>query len=220
MAAALVAGAAVSRSLPTVRPPGDSAGSAAPWRVRGVPPVYLLALAMGLCLGLIESAVPARVDELGTPAASSGLLLALIAFGSGAGGLLAGGRIGMGADAHRPAAVLLVVLSALIVPAALVGSLPALAVTLLVLGVPIAPLNALGAIVLQGLVPPGRQAEGFAVFTAAVLIGAGIGQSLTGLLLDALGAQALLLGAAAVPLVAAVTVTIRTRRRTRTRVAS
>ena len=218
MAAAVLAAAAVARTLPPLEPSG--AGSiASPWRTPGAKPVYALALAIGLCIGLIEAAIPARVDELGTAATSSGLLLALIALGSGVGGLAVGGRLGLDVDARRPAAVLLALLGALIVPTALADSIPGLALALLLLGAPIAPLNALGAIVLQSRVPTGRQAEGFAVFTAAILVGAGAGQSVAGQLLDRVGSQPLLAAAAAVPLLTAAVLAAVTRSHGRARAA-
>jgi predicted MFS family arabinose efflux permease len=158
--------------------------------------VYGLAVLLGVCLGLFESIMPARVAELGLAAASAGPLLSLVAAGSGLGGLLASARI-QRADPGRLAVALLAALGALMVPSAMTGSPWLLGCALFLLGLPIAPLNALGTLQLQRTVPGGRQAEGFALLLAAVLVGAGLGNTLTSRLLDALGPSALIAAAAA-----------------------
>ncbi|MDQ3452053.1 MAG: hypothetical protein M3493_05040, partial [Actinomycetota bacterium] len=91
-----------------------------------------------------------------------------------------------------------------------------LAVLLFLAGAPIAPLNALGSLRLQDTIPASRLGEGFAVFTAMILVGAGIGQSITGLLLDRAGAQPLLAGAAGIPIAAGAAITAVVLRRGRT----
>jgi len=217
MAASVAGAALVARGLPPRHPVGGAAATVPPWRAPGALPVYLLALAMGVTVGMLESAVPARMDELGLVSASAGFLLALVAGGSALGGIVASLR-GHGAEhARRRAALLLGAFAVLLAPTALTGSLLALALALFVTGVPIAPLNALGAMVLQDAVPAGRQAEGFSVFIAAIMVGAGAGQALTGAVLGLVGAQGVLLAAAAVPLAAAVVLAIAPRARSRER---
>ena len=136
-------------------------------------------------------------------AASAGPLLALTAAGRAVGGLLAAVR----RDHRRHQGVLAVVL--LLLFAVLLAALAAsetvlvLGVLLFAVGVPIAPLNALGSLRLQDAVPASRLGKGFALYTAMILVGAGLGQSATGQLLDGVGAQPLLLASAAVPLLAA-----------------
>lgn len=204
MSASVLGSAVVARGLPTLDPPAERP-PAAPWRAPGALPVYLLCLAVGICLGIFESAIPARAGDLGMQTASAGFLLTLVAAGSGVGGVASTMlRDPLGRSRLR-AIGLLVAFGALLLPTALLGSVPLLVVALFLCGVPIAPLNALAALLLQHAVPPGRQAEGFAVFVAAILLGAGIGQSITGQLLDDLGAQTLLLIAAVAPVVTALT---------------
>jgi MFS family permease len=204
MSASLAGAALVSGGLPALEPP-PVRSTASPWRTAGAWQVYLLAIGVGLCLGVLESAIPARAVELGLQTASGGFLLTLIAAGSGVGGIAAAmAREPLG-RARLRAAALLLALGALIVPAALTDSLVLLGAALLLCGIPIAPMNALAAMLLQRTVPAGRQAEGFAVFVAAILLGAGAGQMLTGQLLDDVGAQVLLALSAALPLVTAVT---------------
>jgi len=195
--ASVVAGGLPAMPPPTQRPHFDA------WANRRGRVVYAIALAIGFCLGLLESAVPARLEELGRDPELGGPLLALVALSSGIGGLIGGGLVERAGDPRRPARGLLGALGVLLLPLAAVGGVAPLAVLLLLCGAPIAPLNALGALVLQGTVPPGRQAEGFALFSASVLIGAGAGQAVTGLLLGPVGARGLLLGAAVIPVVLA-----------------
>ena len=202
MAGAAAASAVLVMTLPEV-PGGREHTDAAPWRAPGAMAVYLLALIMGVTVGLLESALPARAEELGTAAASAGPLLALTAAGSAVGGLFAALRADHRRYQARVAVVLLVLFGALLAGLAASGSVLVLGVVLFAVGVPIAPLNALGSLRLQDAVPPRRLGEGFAVYTAMILVGAGIGQSITGQLLDSVGAQALLFGCGIAPVAAA-----------------
>lgn len=209
MAAAAGASALVSAALPRYET-ASSTGLASPVSIPAARAVYLVALAVGFTFGMFEAAVPARLPPLGLPVSWAGPMLALIAAGSAVGGLVATARAAP-ADHVRRAAALLAALGLLIVPLALLGDPVALGIALFAAGLPIAPLNALGARVLSQRVPPGRQAEGFAGFSASILIGAGLGQGTAGRLLDLIGPAHLLEVAAAVPvLLALVLVTRRT----------
>lgn len=216
MACCTFASAAVAFTLPTVHPPEERTG-ATPWRSPGVLPVYVVAFSRGLTVGLFESAVPPRADELGYAAASAGPLLALLAAGSGVGGVIATLRNDGARRARLQAALLLGAFGLLLVPAASSGSVVLLGAAMFLAGIPIAPLNALGAMLLQHNVAPGRHAEGFAAYSAAIVIGVGIGQVLTGLLLDRAGAQALLYACAAVPVAMSLVVVQRALRARRLR---
>lgn len=200
-ALAIGVAAAVTRGLPTFAPvaPRDAA---APWRAPAARAIYLLAAGIGLCLGLMESAIPARLPELGMDPKASGFLLMLVGLGSGVAGLLTSGSTDL-SRARLRAALLLAALGVLLVPAVLAGNVVLLGLGLLAFGAPIAPLNALGSNVLSGAIPTGRQTEGFALYIAAILLGAGLGQSATGQLLGLVSPQALLAGAAVIPLLLA-----------------
>lgn len=202
MAAAAVAAVAVSASLPR-HESVSSAGLASPLSVPAARVVYALTLAIGFTFGVFESAVPARLPELGMSVTSAGPMLALIAAGSAVGGLLAARSAESQVDPVPRTTLLLAALGLLIVPLALLGVPVALGVALFAAGMPIAPLNGIGALVLSKRVPAGRQAEGFAAFSASILIGAGLGQLTAGRLLDAVGPQRLLEGAGVVPLLLA-----------------
>jgi MFS family permease len=219
--AGVAAGSAVLvMTLPAVAGSGVH-DDPAPWRSRGAVPVYLLALLMGVTVGLLESALPPRAAELGMDPASAGPLLALTAAGSAVGGLFAAVRRDHRRWQARVAVALFVVFGLLLFGLAAVGTVAGVAILLFAVGVPIAPLNALGALRLQDTIPPRRLGEGFAVYTAMILVGAGLGQSVTGQLLARTGAQALLAGSATIPLLAAAAVTavvLRGRRRPATEV--
>ena len=207
MAAAAFGSALLTGGLPDVEP-GEHGIAAAPWRAPGARPVYLLAFGMGMSLGLLESAVPARAEALGLAAASAGPLLALVAVGSAVGGLFAAARRDHRSHQVRVAVALLFALALLNLAVAATETIVPLGAALLLLGAPIAPLNALGAMRLQDTVPPTRLGEGFALYTAMILVGAGLGQSITGQTLDNVGAQALLAAAGAVPAAAALAITL------------
>jgi MFS family permease len=201
----------VAAALPAVRRADGPLGEA-PWRAPGVLGVYGIALSLGLAVGLFESAVPPRAVELGYTAASAGPLLALLAAGSGVGGVIATLRNDGAERVRLQAFLLLAAFGVLILPAAAAGSVVLLGLALFVAGIPIAPLNALGAMLLHQDIPVGRQAEGFAAYTAAIVIGIGAGQFATGLALDLVGAQAVLFACAVIPLALALVVARRARR--------
>ncbi len=204
MSASVAAAAYVSRGLPAFHPPALE-HTASPLRTPGAWQVYALALVAGVSLGLLESSVPARAVELGRETAEGGFLLMLVAAGSALGGIVAAlNRQPLG-RARLRGALLLTAMGVMLAPAAIAPSLGFLAVALFASGVPIAPLNALGAMLLQRAVPPSRRTEGFAIFVAAILLGAGLGQSITGQMLDVLGPQGLLWLAAGLPVAAAAT---------------
>ena len=205
MAAAAVTSALLVMTLPDV-PGGVEAGSIAPWRVPAAAPAYLLALSMGVAVGLLEAALPPRATELGLAAATAGPLLALTSGGSALGGLAAAARRDHRRHQARVAVVLLVVFGALVIGLAATSSVIGAGIWLFALGVPIAPLNALGTLRIQDSLAPSRLGEGFALYTSMILVGAGIGQSLTGQLLDDVGPQVLLAGGGGISLAAALVV--------------
>lgn len=207
MAAAAVTSALLIRTLPDV-PGGIATGSIAPWRVPAAAPAYLLALSMGVAVGLLESALPSRATQLGMAAASAGPLLALTSAGSAVGGLVAVARRDHRHHQVRVAVALLLVFGAMALGLAATSTVLGAGLWLFALGLPIAPLNALGTLRIQDALPPSRLGEGFALYTAMILVGAGIGQSITGQLLGDFGPQTLLAGAGGLPAVAAVLVTV------------
>ena len=200
-AAAFAVAALLLSGLPT-RPPAadlDRAG-AAPLRTRGARSVYLLAFGPGLALGAWEASMPARLDTFGWEPASAGPLLALTALGSGLAGLAVANMRDPLRRGRTLVAALLGVFALSFVPTAVAGSVAVLAVALFVVGVPIAPLNAIASLAIQRIVAQPRQAEGFALYPAMILIGAGTGQAVAGVALDVVPPATFILAIALVPL--------------------
>lgn len=200
MIAVVVTAAVVTARLHEV--PRAGPGALVPWRRPAARVVYGLCFAVGVSIGLLESAVVARVVELGLPAPWSGPILALVAVGSGVAGLAVSmlddqrGRLLLRTLLALGGFTLALALSA-VAPNALL-----LAVAMVVVGAPIAPLNAMGAQRLQDTLEGRQLGEGFALYSALILIGVGTGDLITGRLLETAGASLLLACAAAVPLVA------------------
>lgn len=198
-AVAFVVAAWVLGGLPTRPPASDpSRAGPAPLRTRGATSIYLLAFWPGLALGAWEATMPARLEAFGWEPAAAGPLLALTALGSGLAGLVAANQHDPLRHGRMLAAVLLLVFAAVLVPTALAPSLVILAAALFLVGVPIAPLNALAGLALQRIVATPRQAEGFALYPAMILIGAGSGQALAGVALRVLSPMEVILVAAGV----------------------
>ncbi|HUG83366.1 MAG TPA: MFS transporter, partial [Euzebya sp.] len=204
MALAFAVAAVMLSWLPTRQPLAEDPSTAgpAPLLTRGATPIYALTLFVGLSLGAWEAAMPARLAAFGLEPATAGPLLALTAAGSGVAGLFAANQ----RDPLRRGRIfggsLLVLFGLAVLPTAIAPSLVLLAIALFVLGMPIAPLNALASLGLQRIVAEPRQAEGFALFPAMVLIGVGTGQVVTGLLLDRVAAESLITVLTVIPLVA------------------
>ena len=205
MAASAATSAVLLTRVPTLPPPASRPPLAA-WRTPGTWPMFVIASTLGLAIGALEGALPARLDELARDPELAGPLLALLAGGSAVGGLIAARRHDLAATPGPTAALLLAGLAVPLLAAGTTTSLPALGALLVLAGAPIAPLNALGSILLQRRVPEGRRSEGFAVYLAGALLGVGAGQLVAGAALPVTGAAPLIVVSGAVPLVAAAVV--------------
>lgn len=193
-AAALVVPGARGTTRPT--------GARQPWTLP-LPGVMSVALLLGVSGGLLEPAVFARVEEIGSSESVAAVLLAVVGVGSVLGGIVASIR----PPAAFPfrAAILLALHGVAVAALSQVGEIWALAVGLFVAGVPIAPLMAVGATVLDRRVPSGQRSTAFALAGSAIALGTGIGQGLAGWLLTAEGSVWVLLAAAGVALATAAT---------------
>lgn len=194
----LVAVAAVT----TARLPAGVHGPPAavrPWSARPARIVYAVALVLGVMIGVFESSLAARVLDVGRDAALTGPMLALVALGSGLGGLAVSTLDDQRGRRVLRAAGALAVLAVALVLVSRADSPVVLALTVVVVGVPLAPLNAIGSQLLQDTLDGNQLAEGFAVYTALILIGVGMGDLLTGALLDAVGSAWLVAAAGVMP---------------------
>ncbi len=203
MAIAFAVSIPLTAGLPTrdARTRGTKPVGPNPLRTRGATPIYLIAIGLGVTLGGFEALIPARMASFGLDAEAAGPMLALTALGSGVVGVVAANRSNQLRRGRIVAGALMLALALGVVPAALAPGLVLLGLVMFAVGLPIAPLNALASYALQRIVPEPRQAEGFSLFTATILIGAGSGQFAVGQLLGTMTAESLLLGLSAVPLV-------------------
>lgn len=153
-------------------------------------------LALGTVFGTIDVAMVAFATEHGHRSLS-GLLLAMLAFGSLVSGLLYGTREWTWSLRDRlavGAAGLTVSLTAV----SLAPSIPVMAVVVVVAGLAIAPTLVAGMGLVEALVPAAARTEGFSWAITALGLGVATGSSLAGVIVDqASGHRAFLLGVAA-----------------------
>lgn len=194
-------GAAASM-VPGVGEAAQQRGPPQPWRLP-LPGVMTAALLLGVSGGLLEPAVFARVEEVGSSESIAAVLLAVVGVGSALGGIVA--SIRPPAASPFRAALLLALHGLAVAALSQVGQIWTLAVGLFAAGVPIAPLMAVGATVLDRRVPPGQRSTAFALAGSAIALGTGIGQGLAGSFLAAGATVGVFLAAAGVALVTAAT---------------
>jgi MFS family permease len=161
----------------------------------------------GAGFGAFEVAVIAFAREQGSPNAA-GLLLAVWAIGSMAGGLWYGSR-----DWRRPAAQRFREVSWLVpvafAPALVAPSIWSLAPLMVVAGLAIAPMASLLYTLCGELAPEGMVTESFTWLNTAFPVGIGAGAALCGVVVDGPGAQAGIALACIGPALGALAVTTR-----------
>lgn len=180
-----------------------------PWRRLPAPWVMTAALLLGVSGGLMEPAVFARVAEMGRSESLASLLLAVVGVGSALGGIVTSIR---SPSATAAVAGRFLALHGLAVVAVAFGAQAwTLAVWLFLAGVPIAPLMAVGATLLDRRVPMAERSTAFALAGSAIALGTGLGQALAGYLISKAVTTTLFLAAASVALATAAAVSIRMR---------
>ncbi|MEU9037355.1 MFS transporter [Streptomyces sp. NPDC048352] len=184
----LLAGMLVFTAHRATEPPATGAPAAAhgPSPLRALLPLLGLFLATGAVFGSMEVASIAHLAALGLGGAS-GPVLALQAAGSCAAGLLYGTR--------RPRSLgtcLVALAAAMALPwaAAATGSLPLLALALLLAGMATAPVMVTAMALVQRATPRGRLNEGMSLAVTAILAGIAAGSATAGLAVDRLGSTA------------------------------
>ncbi|MEV6671889.1 MFS transporter [Streptomyces sp. NPDC051162] len=167
--------------------------------VRGMPAIIAVAFCGGLVVGVLDLAVVARAESLGSRALS-GPLLAVLALGSMAGGLWYGSRTWRAAPHVLWIRCLGVQVLGLL-PLALSAGVPTLTAAMFVAGLTVTPIGTSGLVLLERLLPPRLLTEGMGAETAAMALGAAGGGWLSGVTVSALGpARALALPPAAAAL--------------------
>jgi MFS family permease len=210
---------AAQRSTEPPTPPRDRPSATtrtavkSPLRAPGMPPLLAVCLAMGTVFGSTEVVTLAFADAQGHRTAA-GAVLALQAAGSCAAGLLYGRLRLPGPAEHRYpwcTAAMTTLLTLPLLAASLTGSLPLLAVALLVAGMATAPTMITIMALVQQRTPDGRLNEGMTLAVTALLGGIACGSAAGGWAVEHLtptagygvpitaAAAALLVALAAVP---------------------
>lgn len=151
--------------------------------LRALRPVLYLFLPLGVLFGSMEVTSIAHLDARGLGAAS-GLVLALQAAGSCAAGLLYGTLRPRGL---RTCLTTLSIAMALPWAAAATGSVPLLALALLLAGMATAPTMVTAMSRVHALTPEGRLNEGMTLAVTAIFAGISLGSATAGTLIDHLG---------------------------------
>ncbi|MFG3316465.1 MFS transporter [Streptomyces sp. NPDC048171] len=154
----------------------------APLRAPGIPPLLVVCLAMGGVFGAMEVVTIAFADAQGHRAAA-GVVLGLQAAGSCAAGLLYGAMRPAGPAEHRLpwcVAAMTALLTLPLLAASLTGSLPLLALTLLIAGMATAPTMVTTMTLVQQRTPEGRLNEGMTLAVTGLLGGIACGSAAGG----------------------------------------
>ncbi|MER5732399.1 MFS transporter [Streptomyces sp. NPDC002138] len=167
----------------TEPPPAGRTPHRSPLRSPGLPGLLALFLALGAVFGSMEVASIAYLTAHGLTTAA-GPVLALQAAGSCAAGLLYGTLRPRGLGVCVSA---LAVLMALPWAAAATGSVPALAVALLLAGMATAPTMVTAMALVQRATPAARLNEGMTLAVTAILGGIAAGSATAGATVDHLG---------------------------------
>ncbi|WP_427167029.1 MFS transporter [Streptomyces sp. C1-1] len=175
--------AAQRSTEPPVRRP---AHSAPPFRAPGMPALLTVCLAMGTVFGSMEVVTIAFADAQGHRSAA-GVVLALQAAGSCAAGLLFGTLRTTGPASERLPWCIAAMTGLLTLPlltASLAGSLPLLALALLVAGMATAPTMVTTMTLVQQRTPEGRLNEGMTLAVTGLLGGIACGSATGGWTVD------------------------------------
>ncbi|MFJ4688330.1 MFS transporter [Streptomyces sp. NPDC088789] len=166
----------------TEPPPRPAPRSGSPLRAPGIPPLLVICLATGAVFGSMEVVTLAFADAAGHPSAA-GLVLGLQAAGSFAAGL-AFGTLPLKGPAERRYPWCIAAMTALLtlplLAASLTGSLPLLAVALLVAGMATAPTMITGMTLIQARAPEGRLNEAMTLAVTGLLSGIACGAATGG----------------------------------------
>ncbi|MCX5421182.1 MFS transporter [Streptomyces sp. NBC_00078] len=176
----------------TEPPARRQARAGSPFRAPGMRPLLAVCLAMGAVFGSMEVVTIAFADAQGHRSAA-GVVLALQAAGSCAAGLLYGALPQSGAASARLpwcVAAMTALLTLPLLAAALSGSLPLLALTLLIAGMATAPTMVTTMTLVQRRSPEGRLNEGMTLAVTGLLGGIACGSAAGGSLVDHLSPTA------------------------------
>jgi predicted MFS family arabinose efflux permease len=202
VAVSLVVALVSSLGLPARDWPAVPTVERAPWRDPVVRRTYAFAALVGMGFGIVDATMPALLDGVGLDPALAGILTGIPAGASVlTGTALLARRVELGGLRSWTSGALGVVAGVTLLPLALVSSFAGFALVLAGAGMLMSPMNAVWSHVLHGVLPSGRQAEGFGLLHASLRIGIGAGAAVSALLLPHVGAGTVVSVAGLVPLV-------------------
>jgi predicted MFS family arabinose efflux permease len=172
-----------------------------PLRSPGIRTVIAAIVVLAFAFGMIEVAVPAVAERLGSRTLA-GPLLALWGAGSMLGGVLLGGRGGAAGPERRLVRLLALVAAGIALLAVVSGRVP-VAACMVAAGIGIAPAIACLYVLVDRLAPAGSVTEAFTWLTSAFAAGTAVGSALGGAVVQHAGTDAAFLTAAAAALGAA-----------------
>lgn len=163
-------------------------GSGSVIRLANVRLLALLMVAMGGIVGTVDIVSVAFAEQMGQPAAAS-LVLSAYAVGSCLAGL-SFGALKLRTPLHRLLLLGGAATAVTTLPLLLVGSIPALAVAVLVAGLFFAPTMIVAMSLVERLVPEQRLTEGMTWLLAGLNVGVAMGAAVSGQVVDHGGARA------------------------------
>ena len=178
---------ALRSTEPPVLPPVDGAGRSA-LTSAGLRTLTVSMLCVGLLFGTVEVSMVAFAQERGSEA-GGGLLLALVAGGSAAAGLLYG-TVHWRASARRRYLLGTLGLAAGLVPLMLAQTVGWMAPAALLAGVAISPVLIAAFGLVEDLVPAAARTEGFSWLNSGLGVGVAVGFAVSGAVADGAGARA------------------------------
>jgi hypothetical protein len=185
-------------------------GPLGPLGAAGVRTLFVVLLAFGTAIGVLQVALPAFAAGRGS-AEAGGFYLAAISAGSLCGGVVYGSRRWPGSPPQRLAICLpAIATGCTLVVAARAPT--AVAGAALAVGLMLAPTTVVCSSLLDTAAPPGTATEAFAVLVMGIVVGTAIGNAIGGAIVDAASYRTAALAAAAIAVVGAASA--RARRRT------
>jgi MFS family permease len=172
---------------PPARPHSRSAGARPPMPWPTIIPLAVVCAALGVLFGAAEVTTVAFADEQGHRAWAGGLL-ALWAFGSLSAGVITGAIHWRGGPSTRVRWGALAMALAM-TPLSFIDSLALMGATLFVAGFAIAPTMIASMSLTEASVPAGRLTEGMAIMQTGLVAGVAPGATLSGLVVDHIGAS-------------------------------
>ncbi|OKK22761.1 MFS transporter [Streptomyces sp. CB00455] len=172
---------------PAPHPRGEHTDRTTALRSPGLQVLTATFVATGAIFGSIDVATLAFAEERGQKSSAS-LILAVWALGSCIAGIVFG-LLHLKGRTERRWVLGVCAMAVSMIPLLLAGNLPFLAVALFVSGLAIAPTMITTMALIEAHVPRAKLTEGMTWISTGLAVGVAIGSSVTGLVIDAAGAQ-------------------------------